>query len=121
MQLSLFDNQNKILTDLFQAYFDARRNKRNTINALAFEQRFEENIFQLFEEIISGNYMPSRSICFIVNNPVKREIFAANFRDRVIHHLIYNYISPIFEGTFINDSYSCRVGKGTHYGIKKID
>ena len=123
MQLSLFDNhnKNKILTDLFQAYFDARRNKRNTINALAFEQRFEENIFRLFEEIISGKYTPSRSICFIVNNPVIREIFAANFRDRVIHHLIYNYISPIFEGTFINDSYSCRVGKGTHYGIKRID
>ncbi|MBL7046508.1 MAG: RNA-directed DNA polymerase [Candidatus Marinimicrobia bacterium] len=119
----MFDNhnKNKILTDLFQAYFDARRNKRNTINALAFEQRFEENIFRLFEEIISGKYTPSRSICFIVNNPVIREIFAANFRDRVIHHLIYNYISPIFEGTFINDSYSCRVGKGTHYGIKRID
>ena len=123
MQLSLFGKQNedKILTDLFQAYFDARRNKRNTINALAFEQHFEENIFRLYEEIISGNYNPSRSICFIVNQPVKREIFAANFRDRVIHHFIYNYISPIFEGTFINDSYSCRVGKGTHYGIKRID
>ncbi len=123
VQLSLFGKQNedKILTDLFQAYFDARRNKRNTINALAFEQHFEENIFRLYEEIISGNYNPSRSICFIVNHPVKREIFAANFRDRVIHHFIYNYISPIFEGTFINDSYSCRVGKGTHYGIKRID
>lgn len=123
VQLSLFSKQNedKILTDLFQAYFDARRNKRNTINALAFEQHFEENIFRLYEEIITGNYTPSRSICFIVNRPVKREIFAANFRDRVIHHFIYNYISPIFEGTFINDSYSCRVGKGTHYGIKRID
>ena len=123
MQLTIFDklNNDKILTDLFQAYFDARRNKRNTINALAFEQHFEEQIFRLFEEIISGNYTPSRSICFIVNQPVKREIFAANFRDRVIHHFIYNYISPIFEGTFINDSYSCRVGKGTHYGIKRID
>lgn len=123
VQLSLFSKQNedKILTDLFQAYFDARRNKRNTINALVFEQHFEENIFRLYAEIITGNYTPSRSICFIVNRPVKREIFAANFRDRVIHHFIYNYISPIFEGTFINDSYSCRVGKGTHYGIKRID
>ena len=123
MQLSLFKKQNedRILTDLFQAYFDARRNKRNTMNALAFEQHFEEHIFQLYEEIISGNYIPNRSICFIVNQPVKREIFAANFRDRVVHHLIYNYVSSIFEGTFINDSYSCRVGKGTHYGIGRID
>ena len=123
MQLTLFKEHfdNILLEDLFQAYFDARRNKRNTINALAFEKNFEEKIFELFDEIISGNYQPSPSICFIVNQPVKREIFAANFRDRVIHHLIYNYISPIFEKTFINDSYSCRKEKGTHYGIKRID
>ena len=84
LQLSLFNelNEDKLLTNLFQPYFDVRRNKRNTINALAFEKHFERNIFQLFEDIISGKYNPSRSICFIVNQPVKREIFAANFRDR---------------------------------------
>jgi len=114
-------NDDTLLMDLFQAYFDARKNKRNTINALMFELHFESNIFRLFDEIISGKYKPSRSICFIVNQPVKREIFASDFRDRVVHHFIYNYISAIFDKTFINDSYSCRVGKGTHYGIKRID
>ena len=114
-------NDDTLLMDLFQAYFDARKNKRNTINALMFELHFESNIFRLFDEIISGKYKPSRSICFIVNQPVKREIFASDFRDRVVHHFIYNYISSIFDKTFINDSYSCRVGKGTHYGIKRID
>jgi hypothetical protein len=123
MQLSLFDNQNKdkILTDLFQAYFDARRNKRNTINALAFEKDFEARVFALFDELVDKSYEPKASICFIVDRPVKREIFAADFRDRVIHHFIFNSISPIFEKTFINDSYSCRKGKGTHYGIHRID
>jgi retron-type reverse transcriptase len=106
---------------LFQAYFDARKNKRNTINALAFEKHLEANLFALASEIIERKYAPKPSICFIVDKPVKREIFAADFRDRVIHHFIYNYISPIFEKTFINDSYSCRKGKGTHYGIKRID
>ncbi len=120
MQLTL-PNKEKLLTDLFQAYFDARQNKRNTINALAFEKHFESNIFKLYDEIANYNYTPKRSICFIVKKPVKREIFAADFRDRVIHHLIYNYISPIFDKIFINDSYSCRTGKGTHYGIKRID
>jgi len=111
----------KIVTDLFRAYFDARKNKRSTLNALAFEMHFEANIFELAEEINANRYVIKPSICFIVNKPVKREIFAADFRDRIVHHLIYNYISPIFENAFINDSYSCRVGKGTHYGISRVD
>lgn len=123
MQLNLFSEQNKqqIIEDLFQAYFDARKNKRNTSNAIAFEKNLETNLFELYEEIINYNYQPKPSICFMVNKPVKREIFAADFHDRVIHHFIYNYISPVFEKTFINDSYSCRKAKGTHYGIKRID
>ncbi len=113
--------EEEIKEDLFNAYFDARQNKRNTINALAFERNFESKLFYLFDEIMQRNYELKKGICFIVNKPVKREIFAADFRDRVIHHFIYNYISPIFEGKFINDTYSCRKGKGVHYGIKRAD
>ena len=123
MQLSFFEQTIPIgfLNDLFQAYFDARKNKRNTINALAFEVHFEKNLFLLADEIVSRNYQPKPSTCFIVDKPVKREVFAADFRDRVVHHLVFNYISPVFEGRFINDCYSCRKGKGTHYGIQRID
>lgn len=72
-QLQLFENidKDKIIFDLFQAYFDARKNKRNTINALAFEKHFEENLFVLCEEIIENRYEPKPSICFIVDKPVK--------------------------------------------------
>lgn len=123
MQQSLFEkfDNDKILSALFQAYFDARKNKRNTLNALAFEKHFETNLFKLYDEITNCAYEPLKSICFIVKRPVKREIFAADFRDRVIHHFIFNAISPVFEKIFINDSYSCRKGKGTHYGIHRID
>lgn len=110
----------ELLKDLFKAYFTARKNKRNTINALRFEINFEHNLIELNDEIVSGNYQPRPGICFIVNKPVKREIFAADFRDRIVHHLIFNYISPVFEKHFINDSYSCRKGKGTSYGIKRV-
>jgi len=54
----------------------------------------EENLFLLSEEIINYNYVPKPSICFVVDKPVKREIFAADFRDRVVHHLI-EYTLPI--------------------------
>ena len=63
----------------------------------------------------------SQSIAFIVNKPVKREIFAADFRDRVVHHLIINKLNPLFEKIFIHDSYACRKGKGTHFGIQRVD
>jgi len=110
-----------LLIDLFKAYYSARKNKRNTHNALKFEQYYEHNLIELFDEIINFRYKPRPSICFIVNKPVKREVFAADFRDRIVHHLIFNYISPVFENLFIHDSYSCRKGKGTHYGIQRVD
>lgn len=127
MQLNLFDTQKEfksekqLLYDLFEAYYDARKNKRNTKSALAFEQDYEHKLFELHEDIKNRNYEIKPSICFINYSPVQREIFAAHFRDRVVHHLVYNYISPMFERVFIHDSYSCRTGKGTSYGIKRID
>ncbi len=113
-------NKEKLLHDLFQAYYDARESKRNTANQLDFEFNLESNLIELYHELLSWEYKVWRSIYFIQDHPVKREIFAWNFRDRVIHHLIYNYISPVFEKSFIYDSYSCRKGKGTSFWIKRL-
>jgi RNA-directed DNA polymerase len=110
-----------LLIDLFKAYYQARKNKRNTSNQLEFEINYELNLMQLHTDIVNGVYTVSTSICFVVNKPVKREIFAAHFRDRVVHHLLYNYSNPTFEKQFIEDSYSCRKGKGTHFGIKRLN
>jgi len=65
-------NSHKLMVDLFQAYCDARKNKRNTINALNFERHLEANLFSLFDEIIEDRYEPKPGICFIVDRPVKR-------------------------------------------------
>lgn len=110
-----------ILEDLFSAYEDARRNKRSTLNALAFEMEYEKNLLGLCAEIVSGTYRLRPSVCFIASHPITREVFAADFRDRVVHHLVYNYINPYFERLFIPDSYSCRPGRGTSYGIRRVD
>lgn len=107
--------------DVLRAYHCSRDNKRNTISQLKFEINLEENIIVLANELRAGHYVVGNSVCFMIEDPVQREIFAADFRDRVVHHLIYNYISPIFEKHFINDSYSCRVGRGTLFGIKRLD
>lgn len=107
--------------DLFHAYFDARKNKRNSKAQLQFEINLEENLFALCADLCDQTYAPLPSDCFIVNHPVKREVFASQFRDRVVHHLLYNYIAPIFEKAFIHDSYSCRKGKGTLFGIERLE
>jgi RNA-directed DNA polymerase len=109
------------LKELFEAYYSCRHNKRNTANALAFEIDYESNLIQLCTEINNGTYQIGRSIAFIVDKPVKREIFAADFRDRIVHHLIINQLNPLFEKEFIHDSYGCRINKGTHFGIKRVD
>ena len=109
------------LAELLEAYYSCRRNKRNTMNALAFEVDYESELLALRDEINSGSYVPGRSVAFVVDKPVKREIFAANFRDRVVHHLIINKLNPLFEREFIYDSYACRVGKGTLFGINRLD
>ena len=107
--------------NLFEAYYNARKNKRNSYNQLKFEINYEQELFQLYDEIKNKTYKVGRSIAFIINKPVKREIFAASFRDRVVHHLVFNYINPILEPQFIKDSYSCRKGKGTLYGINQAN
>ena len=59
-------------------------------------------------------------MCFIVRDPVPREVFVASFRDRIVYHLLYNWLMLVFESSFIYDSDSCRVGKGTLFGIKRL-
>lgn len=110
-----------LLLDVFRAYYDARKHKRNTRSQLEFEFNLEENLVKLYEELRDRTYKVGRSVCFITGNSVKREVFAAHFRDRVVHHLLYNYTAPIFERTFIADSYSCRKGMGTLYGVQRFE
>ncbi|MBI4129638.1 hypothetical protein HY464_03010 [Candidatus Peregrinibacteria bacterium] len=110
-----------LIHDLFRAYEDARKNKRSTMSALQFEVDYERNLFELHREIVERRYEVSPCFCFVSKRPVLREVFAADFRDRVVHHLVYNAVSPIFERHFIHDSYSCRTGKGTSYGIRRVE
>ncbi len=107
------------LEDVFGAYYECRRHKRGKGGALQFEVNLEENVIALWRELCAGTYAPRPSTVFVVDKPVVREIFAADFRDRIVHHLLLKYLNPLFERHFIYDSYSCREGKGTHFGIRR--
>ncbi|WP_009396395.1 RNA-directed DNA polymerase [Pseudomonas bharatica] len=103
------------------AYYDCRRHKRNTASARRFEQDMETNLLDLFDELQAGTYQPGRSICFVVTRPKAREVWAAEFRDRIVHHLLYNRIGSAIERSFIADSCACIPGRGTLYAGKRME
>ena len=107
--------------DLVQAYYDCRRSKRNSASALAFEADLERNLVQLHDDLLAGTYRPGRSICFVVTRPKAREVWAAAFRDRVVHHLLYNHVAPRFYASFIADSCACIPGRGTLYAAERLE
>ncbi len=111
----------KLLLDLYRAYKDARRHKRIKDYQLKFERNVEAELVRLRDAILSGRYRPGPSTCFIIHDSKLREVFAAQFRDRVVHHLLYNYIAPFLIPRFIRDSYSCIPGRGTHDGILRLE
>ena len=113
-------NNEALLLGLFEAYRNARKNKRAKRTQVAFEFDHEKKLMRLYKSIVNRRYKPLRSTAFISTKPVIREVFAAHFQDRVVHHLIFKHLSPLFESVFIEDSYSCRKGKGTLYGVNRM-
>jgi retron-type reverse transcriptase len=107
--------------DLVHAWLDCRRTKRNSPSALAFEARAEANLVELAERLFAGTWRPGRSICFVITRPKPREVWAAQFADRIVHHLLYHRISPRFERTFIADSCACIIGRGTLYAARRLE
>ncbi|MNJ44300.1 reverse transcriptase [compost metagenome] len=108
-------------SDLVQAYYDCRRSKRNSASALAFEMDLERNLAALHSDLVTGQYRPGRSICFVVTRPKPREVWAADFRDRIVHHLLYNHIGPGIERSFIADSFACIRERGTLYAARRLE
>lgn len=104
--------------DLVIAYKNCRIHKRSGPSQLRFESRLGVNLSLLFDEIIGDDYHPLPAKRFIVTDPKPREIFAANFRDRIVHHLVVSQLTPIWEKKFIHSSFACLTGKGPYGAIK---
>jgi retron-type reverse transcriptase len=106
--------------NLYRNYLKCRKNKRSTINALKFEINAEEKLLDLSEKLQNGTYQPTRSVCFMVERPKMREIIAADFRDRVVHHILVERLESVFEPIFVHDSYACRKDKGLHKAVERL-
>lgn len=106
--------------NLFLAARKAQKGKRFKENVAAFNLDFEKELLMLQKELLEKSYTPGQYRTFVVYERKPRMISAAPYRDRVVHHALCNVIEPIFERSFIYDSYACRKGKGTHKAVDRF-
>ena len=105
---------------ILEAYLDCRKRKRSTVGATEFELDYVHNLVELMNEVNSRQYKIGKSICFVVRYPRYREVFAGEFRDRIIHHYIALRLEPLFEKIFCDRTYNCRKGKGQLAGVTQL-
>lgn len=108
------------LSSALSAYYSCRNGKRKSVYQLRFERDLERNMLDLRKGLIDQSYKIGTSTCFVITYPSTREIFAANFVDRVIHHLLINNIEEEIDKTFIYDSFACRKLHGVVCGVKRL-
>lgn len=107
--------------EIFTAYYHCRKRKRTSKAALQFELHLERNLIGLLHELNSETYCIGASSCFVVTKPKLREVWAGAFRDRIVHHVLYNRIAPHFHARFITDTYACIPDKGTHAAVARFE
>lgn len=107
------------LANIWKSWHNLRKGKRNSRAIITFEYYLEDNLRQLHDTLNSGTYRHGGYDRFVVHDTKPREISVANVRDRVVHRLLYDYMVPLWDKTFINDVWSCRPNKGLHAGINR--
>lgn len=107
------------LANVWRSWFSFRKGKRKTAELHEFQYRLEENLLELFCDLNTGRYCHGGYKKFIVSDNKRREISVASIRDRVVHRLVYDFLTPIYDKTFIYDAWSCRVSKGLLGAIER--
>ena len=108
------------IEDVFDAYYDCRKHKRNTESSVRYEMDYEMANYGLWKELNDMTYKPGTSVAFCVTIPKLREVFAADFKDRVVHHLLIGKINDEIENRMTDCAIACRKGKGTLYGARRL-
>ena len=106
---------------MFLAWKEFKTGKGKKLDIQEFEFNLEDNLFQLHEDLKNKSYTHSPYTYFYVTDPKIRHIHKACVQDRVLHHAIFRILYPIFDRNFIYDSYSCRLGKGTHRAVNRLE
>ena len=108
------------LENIFQAWDEFVKGKRKKKDVMEFHRNLEDNLFKLRKSLKNRTYRHGGYQDFYVHDPKRRHIHKANVEDRIVHHLLYKYLYDISDKSFIFDSYSCRLNKGTHKGVSRL-
>ncbi|MEX2405063.1 MAG: reverse transcriptase domain-containing protein [Candidatus Paceibacterota bacterium] len=108
------------LENLLSAWEEFVRGKRGRRDVQEFELNLMENILELHSDLSDKEYSHSPYEAFNISDPKPRNIHKAKVRDRLLHHALHQKLYPFFDRTFIADSYSCRIGKGTHRAMDRF-
>ena len=108
---------------VIDAYLDCLHHKRTSKQAVEYMSIAYVDLNVLAKEIYDRTYTIGVSTCFMVKYPKYREVFAASFRDRIVHHWICMRLNPLFEfehARLGNVSHNCRKGFGSIYSIREV-
>lgn len=106
--------------NIYDAYLKTAKGNKYNIEHLDFKRNLGINLQTIQKELEDGTYVQGAYRQFRVFEPKERIINALPFKDRVVQHCINNIVEPLFERTFYSVSYACRLGKGTHKGVKGL-
>lgn len=106
--------------NLLAAWREFVAGKRKKKDVQEFQHALMDNIFSLHRDLVAGTYEHSAYYAFKISDPKPRDIHKATVRDRLLHHALYRKLYPIFDRTWIADSYSCRNSKGTHRAMNRF-
>lgn len=115
-----FKREYVTIEEVYAAYYDCCKHKGSTPGCIEYQMNYIANNYQLYIELNSMIYEISKSKAFCVTRPKLREVFCADFRDRIIHHLLAIKFADILESEMTDKAYACRVGKGIDYGIADV-
>ena len=105
---------------LCRAYRECRKGKREQEYAVSFERNLEGNILDLKDDLTHDRWKTGPYAQFFVSDPKRRLINAPPFRARIVHRVVSEILIRIWDLMFIYDSYACRLGKGTHVAVDRL-
>lgn len=122
IRIQLLDTSHDIISteNLLDAWREFVAGKRKRLDVQDFERKLMDNILTLQEHLLTKKYQHSLYKAFKITDPKPRDIHKASVRDRLLHHALYRKLYPLFERTFIADSYSCRDNKGVHKALERF-